>query len=66
MATSRNTRRQGSVWSREEVRTLRKVFGNSPNTKVATLLQRSPKAVERKASKLGLQKTQKYLRTLGR
>ena len=66
MATKSTTRRQGEVWSREETRTLRKVFGNNSNTTVATLLQRSPKAVERKASKLGLQKTQKYLRTLGR
>lgn len=66
MATRSTTRRQGEVWSREEVRTLRKVFGNNSNSTVAGLLQRTPKAVERKASKLGLQKTQKYLRTLGR
>lgn len=60
------TRRQGEVWSREDVRTLRQLFRNQSNTEVAVLLERTPKSVERKAAKLGLTKTKKYLRSIGR
>jgi hypothetical protein len=58
--------RRGTVWSREEVRTLRSIFRNRSTSEVALVLDRTPKAVERKASKLGLTKTKKYLKTLGR
>ena len=63
---SKNKTRQGSVWTTEEVRTLKNIFRNNPNISVATTLNRTPKAVERKASKLGLTKTKKYLRSIGR
>ncbi|KKK89646.1 hypothetical protein LCGC14_2730990 [marine sediment metagenome] len=66
MVTVNTTRRQGEVWSREDVRTLRQLFRNSSNTEVAVLLERTTKSVERKAAKLGLLKTKKYLRTIGR
>lgn len=66
MATKTTVRRQGESWSREEVRTLRSIFRNTTNTEVAAVLQRSPKAVERKASKLGLTKSKKHLRSMGR
>lgn len=67
MARKRRTfRRQGEEWTREDVRTLRNLFRNNSNTDVAAALSRTPKAVERKASKLGLTKTKKYLRSLGR
>ena len=56
----------GEEWTIGEVRALRKIFGNTSNRRVATALDRTPKAVERKASKLGLAKTKKYLRTLGK
>lgn len=58
--------KQGESWTREEIRTLRSLFRNSSNTEVAVALKRTPKAVERKAAKLGLTKTKKYLRSLGR
>ena len=61
MSTTKNT-----TWTVGEVRTLRKLFGNASNRTVAVALDRTPKAVERKASKLGLTKTKKYLRSLGR
>lgn len=53
-------------WTREEVRILKQIFRNASNATVAARLGRTPKAVERKASKLGLTKTKKYLKTLGR
>ena len=58
--------RQGEAWTREEIRTLKSIFRNQPNTAVAQVLDRTPKAVERKAAKLSLTKTKKYLRKLGR
>lgn len=64
--SSKNSVRQGEMWTVDEVRTLKRIFRNSSNTTVATTLNRSPKAVERKASKLGLTKTKKYLRSIGR
>lgn len=62
----KTTRRLGEVWTKEEVRTLRTLFRNSSNLEVAQVLQRTPKSIERKASKVGLTKTKKYLRSLGR
>lgn len=63
---ARNTfRKQGEPWTREDIRTLKSLFRNNSNIAVATALSRTPKAVERKASKLGLTKTKKYLRSLG-
>lgn len=59
-------KRQGTPWTREEVRTLRNLFRNSSNVTVAQVLDRTPKAVERKAAKLNLTKTKKYLRSIGR
>jgi len=56
----------GQEWTREEVRILKQIFRNVSNATVATRLGRTAKAVERKASKLGLTKTKKYLKTLGR
>lgn len=58
--------RQKTSWTREEVRALRKLFRTNSNQAVANVLERTPKAVERKAAKLGLFKTKKYLKALGR
>ena len=61
-----SVKRQGEVWTREEVRTLRTLFRNTATAVVAQALDRTPKAVERKAAKLNLTKTKKYLRKIGR
>jgi len=58
--------RRGEGWTREEVRALRKLFRTNSNQAVANVLERTPKAVERKAAKLGLFKTKKYLQSLNR
>jgi hypothetical protein len=58
--------RQGSDWTKEEVRILKQLFRNESNAAVAAVLERTEKAVERKAAKLGLFKTKKYLKKLGR
>lgn len=64
--TKTTVKRQGEIWTREELRTLRSIFRNSSNVSVAQMLDRTPKAVERKAGKLRLTKTKKYLRSIGR
>ena len=58
--------KQGTGWSGDEVKTLKKLFRNNSNTEVAVALERTSKSVERKAAKLGLKKTKKYLKSLGR
>lgn len=64
MAKRNRFRRQGEAWNREEVRTLKTLFRNNSNAEVAEVLDRTPKSIERKASKLGLTKTKRYLREL--
>jgi len=53
-------------WTKDEVRALKKLFRSHSNADVAATLGRTSKAIERKAARLGLTKTKKYLRTLGR
>lgn len=59
-----SAKRQGADWTKADVSVLRKQFRNNSTAEVARMLQRTPKAVERKASKLGLTKTKKYLRSV--
>jgi len=66
MVKTKQQNRVGAVWTREEIRTLRSIFRNQSNMAVAAVLDRTPKAVERKAAKLNLTKTKKYLRSIGR
>lgn len=54
------------TWTKEEVRNLKKIFRNASNKDVARHLNRTVDSVEIKARRLGLHKTKKYLRTLGR
>ena len=53
-------------WSKEEVKVLKKVFGNTITKEVAAKLNRKPGSVDAKASKLGLKKTKKHLKSIGR
>jgi len=53
-------------WSKSEVALLRKLFPNNPTAKVAARLGRSLGTVKKKASRVGLKKTKKYMKSLGR
>ena len=53
-------------WSKSEVSLLRKLYPNNPTAKVAARLGRMTGTVNKKASRLGLKKTKKYLKSLGR
>ena len=54
------------LWSKSEVSLLRKLFSNNPTANVAARLGRSTDTVKKKASRIGLKKSKKYLKSLGR
>ena len=66
MRKKNTLKKQRTSWTRDDVKVLRRYFRATSNAAVALELQRTPKAVERKASRLSLYKFKKYLRTLGR
>jgi len=54
------------LWSKSEVSLLKKLFQSNSTAKVAARLGRSTDTVKKKASRMGLKKTKKYLKSLGR
>jgi len=54
------------LWSKSEVALLRKLFPSNPTAKAAVRLGRSLDTVKKKASRMGLKKTKKYMKSLGR
>jgi transcriptional regulator of aromatic amino acid metabolism len=54
------------LWSKSEVSLLKKLFPNNPTAKIAARLGRSSDTVKKKASRMGLKKSKKYLKSLGR
>ena len=54
------------LWSKSDVNLLKKLFPNSPTARVAARLGRPAKTVERKAYRIGLKKSKKYLKSIGR
>ena len=53
------------LWSKDEVNLLKKLFPNRKTQEIAEQLGRSLKSVQMKASKMGLKKARKYLKSLG-
>jgi hypothetical protein len=53
-------------WTREDIRRLRKLFSNRPTAEVAAELRRPTEAVKKKASRMGLRKSGRYMKSLGR
>jgi len=54
------------AWSKNEVKLFKKLFPSRSSQEVAKQLGRSLSSITHKANKLGLKKTKKYLRSLGR
>jgi hypothetical protein len=54
------------LWSKDEVKLLRKLFSNNPTAQIAAKLRRSTDTVKKKASRMGLRKSKRYLKSLGR
>jgi hypothetical protein len=54
------------LWSRSDLSLLKKLFPNNPTAEIAAKLGRPNDAVKKKASRMGLRKSKRYLKTLGR
>ena len=54
------------TWSKNDVQSLRRLFPNRPTAEVAASLGRPTEAVKKKASRMGLKKSRKYMKSLGR
>ena len=59
------TQLKGS-WTKDDVKELKKLFPNRPTAEVAASLGRPTEAVKKKASRMGLRKSRKYMKGLGR
>jgi hypothetical protein len=67
MAKKKTTRRGGKpTWTRADTDLLKKMFPNNPTAEIAKKLKRGVDAVKKKASRMGLKKSRKYMKTLGR
>jgi len=54
------------LWTKGELTKLKKLFPSNPTAKISEALGRPNDAVKKKASRMGLRKSKKYLKTLGR
>ena len=59
-------KKKTGLWSKSDIATLKKLFGGKSTADVAKELGRPLDAVKKKASRMGLRKTKKYMKTLGR
>lgn len=55
---------QRKSWTKEEIRVLKRLFGTNTNAVLSDILERTPKAIERKANSMGLLKSKKHLRSI--
>jgi hypothetical protein len=53
-------------WTRDDMKQLKKLFPDRPTAEVAAELGRPTEAVKKKASRMGLKKSRRYMRSLGR
>jgi len=54
------------TWTKDDLKELKKLFPNRPTAEVAAELGRPTEAVKKKASRMGLKKSNRYMRSLGR
>ena len=54
------------TWTKANIALLKKMFPTNPTAKVAAALGRPLENVKKKASRMGLTKTKKYLKSIGR
>lgn len=54
------------TWTKRDLNMLKKLFSNNPTAKIAAKLGRPLDAVKKKASRMGLRKSKRYLKSLGR
>jgi len=66
MARKKIVTEKRGPWSRDEIKELRKLFPKMATAEVARAIGRPVEATKKKASRMGLTKSPKYLRSLGR
>ncbi len=54
------------VWTKDDLKLLKKLFTSNATADVAAKLKRPTEAVKKKASRMGLRKSKRYMKTLGR
>ena len=54
------------LWTKDDLKLLKKLFPSNATADVAAKLGRPTEAVKKKASRMGLRKSKKYMKTLGR
>jgi hypothetical protein len=64
--TARKRKLIKGAWSAKDVALLKKLFGNNSTAVVAAELGRPVDAVKKKASRMRLRKSKRYLKSLGR
>jgi hypothetical protein len=63
---ARRTKKKRGLWSKGDVNLLKKIFGNKSTAAVAKELGRPLDAVKKKASRMGLTKLKRYMKSIGR
>lgn len=54
------------LWAKDEIKLLKKSFPSTATKEIAAKLRRPLDAVKKKASRMGLSKSARYMRSLGR
>jgi len=54
------------LWATRELNLLKRLFADNPTAQIAAKLRRPTEAVKKKASRMGLRKSKRYMKSLGR
>ena len=63
---ARRKRLKKGTWTSDDLKLLKKLFGNNPTAMIAAELGRPKDAVKKKASRMGLRKSKRHMKSLGR
>ena len=63
---SAKRRKAVPMWLTRDINLLKRLFPANPTSKIAKKLKRKTDAVKKKASRMGLKKSRKYLKSLGK
>ncbi|UCC23436.1 MAG: hypothetical protein JSW23_05125 [Planctomycetota bacterium] len=64
--TAKKKKAPKGMWPTRDVNLLKKLFPTNPTSKIAKKLGRKTDAVKKKASRMGLRKSKRYLKSIGR
>ena len=63
---AKRTKLTKGTWTKNDLAKLKKLFGANATAEIAAELGRPFDAVKKKASRMGLRKSKRYMKTLGR